>query len=71
MIIHIAQKHFEQGLLNELLSEGWAEGEQTCPVCDETLFDIMTKTDPKGWESICSWKVFSRNKARFLGIWKL
>ena len=34
MIIYIAQKHFEQGLLNELLSEGWEEGEQTCPVCE-------------------------------------
>ena len=36
VIIHIAQKHFEQGLWNELLSEGWEEREQTCPVCDET-----------------------------------
>ena len=36
VIIHIAQKYFEQELLNELLSEGWEEGEQTCPVCDVT-----------------------------------
>ena len=35
VIIHIAQKHFEQGLVNQLLSMGWEDGEQTCPVCEE------------------------------------
>ena len=36
VIIHLARKHFKPGLLNELLSAGWEDGEQTCPVCDET-----------------------------------
>ena len=61
MIIYIVQKHFEQGLLNELLSESWEEGEQTCPVCDLTP-EIRAKrvndkhgankTVPKGWKSM-------------------
>ena len=35
VIIHIAKTHFKQGLLTQLLSEGWKVGDETCPACDE------------------------------------